>query len=158
MLILTVDSQLYLQKATKKGDENSHHSHAHSCETDGVVHLSVLAPTKSGIFMAAVADMGRVIEAWLRLSLWLAKLWSYLLMLLEQIFYGGKTRVLGKRMLSSILVFQVLVLSNALGKGSIRRNFDVAAETVKKTAFKITRISPASRSNGPARTGVFFGL
>ena len=46
-----------------------------------------------------------------------------------------------KQMLSLMLEFRALVLSSVPWKKKVRgQSFDVVAETVKKTAFKITRI------------------
>ena len=60
-------------------------------------------------------------------------------------------------MLSSTLGFQDLVSSNGRSKSS-GASFDVLAETVKKTAFKITRVGQLVGQMASERLGVEFGI
>ena len=63
-----------------------------------------------------------------------------------------------KRMLSSTLGFLDLVSSNGPSKKVPGASFDVLAETVKKTAFKITRVGQLVGQMASERLGVEFGI
>ena len=90
--------------------------------------------------MTAVRDMGRIIkEASQADPMGPGKLVVFANAVEDNPFMAGAFTVSVKRMSSSTLGFQDLVSSTGDRKSS-GASFDVLAETVKKTAFKITRV------------------
>ena len=115
--------------------------------------------TKTGINMSAVADMGRVIKETARLSdLGAAKLVVFANAVEDNPFMAGAFHGVGEA--------EVVINVGVSGPGVVKRalekvrgaSFDVVAETVKKTAFKITRIGQLVGQMASERLGVKFGI
>ncbi|VNN99722.1 UPF0210 protein SSU05 [Streptococcus pneumoniae] len=136
-----------VQKGYQKGDEILINSIPRALtETDKVCSSVNIGSTKSGINMTAVADMGRIIKETANLSdMGAAKL--------VVSFHGvGEADVI-----INVGVSGPGVVKRALEK--VRgQSFDVVAETVKKTAFKITRIGQLVGQMASERLGVEFGI
>ena len=109
--------------------------------------------------MSAVADMGRVIKETARLSdLGAAKLVVFANAVEDNPFMAGAFHGVGEA--------EVVINVGVSGPGVVKRalekvrgaSFDVVAETVKKTAFKITRIGQLVGQMASERLGVKFGI
>ena len=118
-----------------------------------------IGSTKTGINMSAVADMGRVIKETARLSdLGAAKLVVFANAVEDNPFMAGAFHGVGEA--------EVVINVGVSGPGVVKRalekvrqaSFDVVAETVKKTAFKITRIGQLVGQMASERLGVKFGI
>ena len=118
-----------------------------------------IGSTKTGINMSAVADMGRVIKETARLSdLGAAKLVVFANAVEDNPFMAGAFHGVGEA--------EVVINVGVSGPGVVKRalekvrgaSFDVVAETVKKTAFKITRIGQLVGQMAAERLGVKFGI
>lgn len=119
--------------------------------------------TKSGINMDAVQDMGRIIKntAFLtkeRDSIGCAKLVVFANAVEDNPFMAGAFHGVGEA--ESIINVGIsgpgvvkCALENVKGE-----SFDVMAETIKKTAFKITRAGQLVAHEASARLGVPFGI
>lgn len=133
-----------VQKGYQKGDEILINSIPRAlAETDKVCSSVNIGSTKSGINMTAVADMGRIIKETANLSdMGVAKLVVFANAVEDNPFMAGAFHGVVKRALEKV-------------RG---QSFDVVAETVKKTAFKITRIGQLVGQMASERLGVEFGI
>ena len=138
-----------VQKGYQKGDEILINSIPRAlAETEKVCSSVNIGSTKSGINMTAVADMGRVIKETAELSDLGA----------ANPFMAGAFHGVGEA--------DVVINVGVSGPGVVKRalekvrgeSFDVVAETVKKTAFKITRIGQLVGQMASERLGVKFGI
>lgn len=124
-----------------------------------VCSLVNIGSTKSGIIMTAVADMGRIIKtANLSDMGRLTKLVVFANAVEDNPFMAGAFHGVGEA--------DVIINVGVSGPGVVKRalekvrgeSFDVVAETVKKTAFKITRIGQLVGQMASERLGVEFGI
>ena len=136
-----------VQKGYQKGDEILINSIPRAlAETDKVCSSVNIGSTKSGINMTAVADMGA------------AKLVVFANAVEDNPFMAGAFHGVGEA--------DVIINVGVSGPGVVKRalekvrgqSFDVVAETVKKTAFKITRIGQLVGQMASERLGVDFGI
>ena len=136
-----------VQKGYQKGDEILINSIPRAlAETDKVCSSVNIGSTKSGINMTAVADMGA------------AKLVVFANAVEDNPFMAGAFHGVGEA--------DVIINVGVSGPGVVKRalekvrgqSFDVVAETVKKTAFKITRIGQLVGQMASERLGVEFGI
>ena len=149
-----------VQKGYAKGDKILIDSIPTALAATQKVCSSVnIGSTKTGINMSAVADMGRVIKETARLSdLGAAKLVVFANAVEDNPFMAGAFHGVGEA--------EVVVNVGVSGPGVVKRalekvrgaSFDVVAETVKKTAFKITRIGQLVGQMASERLGVKFGI
>jgi len=149
-----------VQKGYAKGDKILIDSIPAALATTQKVCSSVnIGSTKTGINMSAVADMGRVIKETARLSdLGAAKLVVFANAVEDNPFMAGAFHGVGEA--------EVVINVGVSGPGVVKRalekvrgeSFDVVAETVKKTAFKITRIGQLVGQMASERLGVKFGI
>ena len=149
-----------VQKGYQKGDEILIRSIPRAlAETDKVCSSVNIGSTKSGINMTAVADMGRVIKETAELSdMGAAKLVVFANAVEDNPFMAGAFHGVGEA--------DVVINVGVSGPGVVKRalekvrgeSFDVVAETVKKTAFKITRIGQLVGQMASERLGVKFGI
>ena len=149
-----------VQKGYQKGDEILIRSIPRAlAETDKVCSSVNVGSTKSGINMTAVADMGRVIKKTAELSdMGAAKLVVFANAVEDNPFMAGAFHGVGEA--------DVVINVGVSGPGVVKRalekvrgeSFDVVAETVKKTAFKITRIGQLVGQMASERLGVKFGI
>ena len=109
--------------------------------------------------MTAVADMGRIIKETAELSeMGAAKLVVFANAVEDNPFMAGAFHGVGEA--------DVIINVGVSGPGVVKRalekvrgeSFDVVAETVKKTAFKITRIGQLVGQMASERLGVDFGI
>jgi len=145
-----------VQKGYQKGDEILINSIPRAlAETDKVCSSVNIGSTKSGINMTAVADMGRVIKETANLSdMGAAKLVVFANAVEDNPFMAGAFHGVGEA--------DVIINVGVSGPGVVKRalekvrgqSFDVVAETVKKTAFKITRIGQLVGQMASERLGV----
>ena len=128
-------------------------------ETDFVCSSVNIGSTKSGINMTAVRDMGRIIKETSAASeMGPAKLVVFANAVEDNPFMAGAFHGVGEA--------DVVINVGVSGPGVVKRalekvrgqSFDVVAETVKKTAFKITRIGQLVGSLASERLGVKFGI
>lgn len=149
-----------VQKGYAKGDKILIDSIPAALAATQKVCSSVnIGSTKTGINMSAVADMGRVIKetAWLS-DLGAAKLVVFANAVEDNPFMAGAFHGVGEA--------EVVINVGVSGPGVVKRalekvrgaSFDVVAETVKKTAFKITRIGQLVGQMASERLGVKFGI
>ena len=149
-----------VQKGYAKGDKILIDSIPAALAATQKVCSSVnIGSTKTGINMSAVADMGRVIKETARLSdLGAAKLVMFANAVEDNPFMAGAFHGVGEA--------EVVINVGVSGPGVVKRalekvrgqSFDVVAETVKKTAFKITRIGQLVGQMASERLGVKFGI
>ena len=149
-----------VQKGYSKGDKILLDSIPAALAATQKVCSSVnIGSTKTGINMSAVADMGRVIKETARLSdLGAAKLVVFANAVEDNPFMAGAFHGVGEA--------EVVINVGVSGPGVVKRalekvrqaSFDVVAETVKKTAFKITRIGQLVGQMASERLGVKFGI
>jgi len=149
-----------VQKGYAKGDKILIDSIPAALAATQKVCSSVnIGSTKTGINMSAVADMGRVIKETARLSdLGCAKLVVFANAVEDNPFMAGAFHGVGEA--------EVVINVGVSGPGVVKRalekvrgaSFDVVAETVKKTAFKITRIGQLVGQMASERLGVKFGI
>ncbi len=149
-----------VQKGYAKGDKILIDSIPAALTATQKVCSSVnIGSTKTGINMSAVADMGRVIKETARLSdLGAAKLVVFANAVEDNPFMAGAFHGVGEA--------EVVINVGVSGPGVVKRalekvrgaSFDVVAETVKKTAFKITRIGQLVGQMASERLGVKFGI
>lgn len=149
-----------VQKGYAKGDKILINSIPAALAVTQKVCSSVnIGSTKTGINMSAVADMGRVIKETARLSdLGAAKLVVFANAVEDNPFMAGAFHGVGEA--------EVVINVGVSGPGVVKRalekvrgaSFDVVAETVKKTAFKITRIGQLVGQMASERLGVKFGI
>ena len=149
-----------VQKGYAKGDKILIDSIPAALAATQKVCSSVnIGSTKTGINMSAVADMGRVIKETARLSdLGAAKLVVFANAVEDNPFMAGAFHGVGEA--------EVVINVGVSGPGVVKRalekvrgaSFDVVAETVKKTAFKITRIGQLVGQMASERLRVKFGI
>lgn len=149
-----------VQKGYAKGDKILIDSIPAALAATQKVCASVnIGSTKTGINMSAVADMGRVIKETARLSdLGAAKLVVFANAVEDNPFMAGAFHGVGEA--------EVVINVGVSGPGVVKRalekvrgaSFDVVAETVKKTAFKITRIGQLVGQMASEILGVKFGI
>ena len=149
-----------VQKGYAKGDKILIDSIPAALAATQKVCSSVnIGSTKTGINMSAVADMGRVIKETARLSdLGAAKLVVFANAVEDNPFMAGAFHGVGEA--------EVVINVGVSGPGVVKRalekvrgaSFDVVAETVKKTAFKITRIGQLVGQMASEQLGVKFGI
>ena len=149
-----------VQKGYAKGDKILINSIPAALAATQKVCSSVnIGSTKTGINMSAVADMGCVIKETARLSdLGAAKLVVFANAVEDNPFMAGAFHGVGEA--------EVVINVGVSGPGVVKRalekvrgaSFDVVAETVKKTAFKITRIGQLVGQMASERLGVKFGI
>ena len=149
-----------VQKGYQKGDEILINSIPKAlAETDFVCSSVNIGSTKSGINMTAVRDMGRIIKETSAASeMGPAKLVVFANAVEDNPFMAGAFHGVGEA--------DVIINVGVSGPGVVKRalekvrgqSFDVVAETVKKTAFKITRIGQLVGSLASERLGVKFGI
>ena len=132
-------------------------------ETNKVCSSVNVGSTKAGINMDAVALMGKVIKKTADLtaesgSLGCAKLVVFANAVEDNPFMAGAFHGMGEgESVINVGVSGPGVVFHAL-KACKGRPFDVVAETLKKTAFKITRMGQLVAQEASARLGVPFGI
>ncbi|MGT2750401.1 PFL family protein [Streptococcus orisasini] len=149
-----------VQKGYQKGDEILINSIPQAlAETDFVCSSVNIGSTKSGINMTAVRDMGRIIKETSAASeMGPAKLVVFANAVEDNPFMAGAFHGVGEA--------DVVINVGVSGPGVVKRalekvrgqSFDLVAETVKKTAFKITRIGQLVGTLASERLGVKFGI
>ncbi|MGT2925306.1 PFL family protein [Streptococcus caviae] len=149
-----------VQKGYQKGDEILINSIPQAlAETDFVCSSVNIGSTKSGINMTAVRDMGRIIKETSAASeMGPAKLVVFANAVEDNPFMAGAFHGVGE----ADTVINVGVSGPGVVKRALEKvrgqSFDVVAETVKKTAFKITRIGQLVGTLASERLGVKFGI
>ena len=132
-------------------------------ETELVCSSVNVGSTKAGINMDAVAQMGRVIKETAHLTrdrdgLGCAKLVVFCNAVEDNPFMAGAFHGVGEAdTVINVGVSGPGVVYHAL-QGCKGQPFDVVAETIKKTAFQITRMGQMVASEASARLGVPFGI
>ena len=128
-------------------------------ETDLVCASVSLASTRAGINMDAVALMGRVIrEVADRGPMGCAKLVVFANAVEDNPFMAGAFHGVGEpETVINVGVSGPGVVAHAL-KECRGKSFDVVAETIKRTAFKITRMGELVAQEASRRLGVPFGV
>lgn len=149
-----------VQKGYQKGDKILINSIPQAlAETEKVCSSVNVGSTKSGINMTAVSDMGRIIKETAKLSdLGATKLVVFANAVEDNPFMAGAFHGVGE----SDVVINVGVSGPGVVKRALEKvrgeSFDVVAETVKKTAFKITKIGQLVGQMASERLGVKFGI
>ncbi len=149
-----------VQKGYQKGDEILINSIPQALAQTTKVCSSVnIGSTKTGINMTAVRDMGRIIKETAEASdMGATKLVVFANAVEDNPFMAGAFHGVGEA--------DVVINVGVSGPGVVKRalekvrgeSFDVVAETVKKTAFKITRIGQLVGNMASERLGVKFGI
>ena len=149
-----------VQKGYQKGDEILINSIPQALSQTSKVCASVnVGSTKTGINMSAVRDMGRIIKETAAASdMGCAKLVVFANAVEDNPFMAGAFHGVGEA--------DVVINVGVSGPGVVKRalekvrgeSFDVVAETVKKTAFKITRIGQLVGQMASERLGIKFGI
>ena len=132
-------------------------------ETEKVCSSVNVASTKSGINMDAVALMGRIIKEAARLtadrgSLGCAKLVAFCNAVEDNPFMAGAFHGVGEpESVINVGISGPGVVHHALleCKGA---PFDLVAETIKRTAFRVTRMGQLVAREASSRLGVPFGV
>jgi len=131
--------------------------------TDRVCSSVNVGSTKAGINMDAVAEMGRIIKKTAELTadndgLGCAKLVVFANAVEDNPFMAGAFHGVGEpECVLNVGVSGPGVVHHAL-KGIKGQPFDVVAETIKKTAFRITRMGQIVGVEASQRLGVPFGI
>ena len=153
-----------VQKGMTKGDRNLIRAIPEAMATTERVCASVnVGSTKAGINMDAVAEMGRVIKQTAEITadhdgLGCAKLVVFANAVEDNPFMAGAFHGVGEpECVLNVGVSGPGVVYHALQsvKG---QPFDVVAETIKKTAFQITRMGQIVGQEASKRLGVPFGI
>ena len=153
-----------VQKGMTKGDRNLICSIPEAMATTERVCASVnVGSTKAGINMDAVAEMGRIIKQTAEITadndgLGCAKLVVFANAVEDNPFMAGAFHGVGEpECVLNVGVSGPGVVYHALQdvKG---QPFDVVAETIKKTAFQITRMGQIVGQEASKRLGVPFGI
>ena len=128
-------------------------------ETNIVCSSVNVASTRAGINMDAVALMGRIIRQTADIDpMGCAKLVVFANAVEDNPFMAGAFHGVGEpECVINVGVSGPGVVANAL-KACKSESFDVVAETVKKTAFKITRMGQLVGREASERLGVPFGV
>ncbi len=133
-------------------------------ETKRVCASVNIATTKAGINMDAIAQMGQVIKKSAELSakedgIACAKLVVFCNAPEDNPFMAGSFHGIGEpECVINVGVSGPGVMHNALKKISPNADFTEVAETIKKTAFKITRVGQLVATEASRRLGVTFGI
>ncbi len=133
-------------------------------ETKRVCASVNIATTKAGINMDAVAQMGRIIKKAAELTardsgIACAKLVFFCNAPEDNPFMAGAFHGIGEpECVINVGVSGPGVMHNALKKISPDADFTEVAETIKKTAFKITRVGQLVATEASRRLGVTFGI
>ena len=133
-------------------------------ETKRVCASVNIATTKAGINMDAIARMGQVIKKSAELSakedgIACAKLVVFCNAPEDNPFMAGSFHGIGEpECVINVGVSGPGVMHNALKKISPNADFTEVAETIKKTAFKITRVGQLVATETSRRLGVTFGI
>ena len=133
-------------------------------ETERVCASVNIATTKAGINMYAVAQMGQVIKKSAELTakedgIACAKLVVFCNAPEDNPFMAGAFHGIGEpECVINVGVSGPGVMHNALKKISKDADFTEVAETIKKTAFKITRVGQLVATEASRRLGVTFGI
>ena len=153
-----------VHKGCTTGDERLIASIPEALATTELVCSSVnVATTKAGINMDAVARMGRIIKETAartadRDGLGCAKLVVFANAVEDNPFMAGAFHGVGEpECVINVGVSGPGVVHAAL-KAVPGESFDVVAETIKKTAFRITRMGQLVAQEASARLGVPFGV
>ena len=131
--------------------------------TERVCSSVNVASTKAGINMDAVAEMGRIIKETAELTkdtdgLGCAKLVVFANAVEDNPFMAGAFHGVGEaECVVNVGVSGPGVVHHAL-KAVKGEPFDVVAETIKKTAFRITRMGQIVAQEASKRLGVQFGI
>lgn len=153
-----------VHKGYTKGDRNLINSIPRAlAQTERVCASVNVATTKAGINMDAVAQLGEVVKETARLtkddnSLGCAKLVVFANAVEDNPFMAGAFHGPGEaECVVNVGVSGPGVVYHALQsvKG---QSFDVVAETIKKTAFRITRMGQLVAQEASKRLGVQFGI
>lgn len=128
-------------------------------ETDFVCASVNVGSTRSGINMDAVAQMGEVVVAGSKLDMMTnAKLVIFCNAVEDNPFMAGGFHGVGEPdVVINVGVSGPGVIKTALEKVK-GESMDVVAETIKKTAFKVTRMGQLVGTVGAERLGVQFGI
>jgi uncharacterized protein (UPF0210 family) len=133
-------------------------------ETKRVCASVNIATTKAGINMDAVAQMGQVIKKTAELTakdngIGCAKLVVFCNAPEDNPFMAGAFHGIGEpECVINVGVSGPGVMHNALKKISPEADFTEVAETIKRTAFKITRVGQLVATEASRRLGVTFGI
>ncbi|MDD3994510.1 MAG: PFL family protein [Dehalococcoidales bacterium] len=133
-------------------------------ETERVCASVNIATTKAGINMDAVSQMGQVIKKSAELTakedgIACAKLVVFCNAPEDNPFMAGAFHGIGEpECVINVGVSGPGVMHNALKKISKDADFTEVAETIKKTAFKITRVGQLVANEASRRLGVTFGI
>ena len=153
-----------VHKGYTKGDRNLIKSIPEALAVTERVCASVnVASTKAGINMDAVAEMGRVVKKCAELTkdtdgLGCAKLVVFANAVEDNPFMAGAFHGVGEaECVVNVGVSGPGVVHHAL-KNIKGESFDVVAETIKKTAFRITRMGQLVAQEASKRLGVQFGI
>lgn len=153
-----------VHKGFTKGDRNLIASIPEALRQTERVCASVnVASTKAGINMDAVAQMGRIIKKTAALTedsdgLGCAKLVVFANAVEDNPFMAGAFHGVGEaECVINVGVSGPGVVHHALKKVK-GEPFDVVAETIKKTAFRITRMGQIVAQEASKRLGVQFGI
>ena len=131
--------------------------------TDLVCSSVNIATTKAGINMDAVAEMGRVIKETARLTadrdgIGCAKLVVFANAVEDNPFMAGAFHGVGEpECVINVGVSGPGVVPSAL-KSVRGQSFDVVADTIKRTAFRVTRMGQLVAQEASRRLGVPFGV
>ncbi|PWT36337.1 PFL family protein [Limosilactobacillus reuteri] len=128
-------------------------------ETDFVCASVNVGSTRSGINMDAVAQMGEVVVAGSKLDMMTnAKLVIFCNAVEDNPFMAGRFHGVGEPdVVINVGVSGPGVIKTALEKVK-GESMDVVAETIKKTAFKVTRMGQLVGTVAAERLGVQFGI
>lgn len=153
-----------VQKGYTKGDRILINSIPEAlAQTNKVCSSINVGCTKSGINMDAVRDMGHIIKRTAYLtkdkdSIGCAKLVVFANAVEDNPFMAGAFHGVGE----AECVINVGISGPGVVKSSIekikRQSFDVLAETIKRTAFKITRVGQLIAKDASDRLGAQFGI
>lgn len=153
-----------VHKGYSRGDENLIRSIPEAlCSTERVCSSVGVATTKAGINMDAVRQMGEIIKETARLSadnnsMGCAKFVVFANPVEDNPFMAGAFHGIGE----GDCVINVGVSGPGVVKSALERiqgqDFGVLAETIKKTAFKITRMGQLVAQEASKALGVPFGI
>ena len=153
-----------VQKGFARGDELLLRAIPQAlAETDFVCSSVNVGSTRAGINMDAVARMGRIIKETAHLTreqegLGCAKLVVFCNAVEDNPFMAGAFHGVGEAdTVINVGVSGPGVVYHAL-QGCKGQPFDVVAETIKKTAFRITRVGQLVAQEASRRLGVPFGV
>ena len=153
-----------VQKGATRGDLTLIRSIPEAMATTNKVCASVnVGSTKAGINMDAVAEMGRIIKKTAEITadndgLGCAKLVVFANAVEDNPFMAGAFHGVGEpECVINVGVSGPGVVYHAL-QGVKGQTFDVVAETIKKTAFQITRMGQIVGREASQRLGVPFGI